>query len=136
VKNLDPDVTEPLLMETFGDCGHSPLSLDMDLAIAFNIFSISSGDIASIKIMWPRTDEEKERTSNRGRPLNRSFIPVPPFSLLSVLLGFVSFMTRDGAEKAMERLQDADLKGSYIKLGWGTYPLVLQFSILFHVLPC
>jgi hypothetical protein len=70
--------------------------------------------------MWPRTDEEKERTSNRGW---QRIIALPVLTLFShlssALVGFVSFMTRDGAEKAMSRLQDANLKGGYIKLGWG-----------------
>lgn len=41
------------------------------------------GPLASVKIMWPRTDEERCRTSNRA---------------------FVAFMTRKDAERAMAAL--------------------------------
>lgn len=41
------------------------------------------GPLASVKIMWPRTDEERCRTSNRA---------------------FVAFMTRKDAEKALAAL--------------------------------
>lgn len=41
------------------------------------------GPLASVKIMWPRTDEERCRTSNRA---------------------FVAFMTRRDAERALAAL--------------------------------
>lgn len=41
------------------------------------------GPLASVKIMWPRTEEERCRTSNRA---------------------FVAFMTRKDAEKALAAL--------------------------------
>lgn len=41
------------------------------------------GPLASVKIMWPRTDEERCRTSNRA---------------------FVAFMTRKDAERALSSL--------------------------------
>lgn len=41
------------------------------------------GPLASVKIMWPRTDEERCRTSNRA---------------------FVAFMTRKDAERALAAL--------------------------------
>lgn len=46
------------------------------------------GPLASVKIMWPRTDEERCRTSNRA---------------------FVAFMTRKDAERALAAL-DGTLK--------------------------
>lgn len=46
------------------------------------------GPLASVKIMWPRTDEERTRVSNRG---------------------FVAFMTRKDAERAMAALDGTGL---------------------------
>ena len=42
------------------------------------------GPLASIKIMWPRTEEEKSRNRN---------------------CGFVAFMRREDAEKALEAMK-------------------------------
>lgn len=41
------------------------------------------GPLASVKIMWPRTDDERTRVTNRG---------------------FVAFMTRKDAERALAAL--------------------------------
>lgn len=41
------------------------------------------GPLASVKIMWPRTEEERTRVTNRG---------------------FVAFMTRKDAERALAAL--------------------------------
>jgi len=54
------------------------------------------GAVASVKVMWPRTEEEKERTSNRG---------------------FVSFMQRRDAEKCMRKVHT--VHGKELILGWG-----------------
>ncbi|XP_031427922.1 U2 snRNP-associated SURP motif-containing protein isoform X2 [Clupea harengus] len=56
------------------------------------------GPLASVKIMWPRTDEERTRVSNRG---------------------FVAFMTRKDAERAMAALDGKTIMGFEMKLGWG-----------------
>ena len=64
--NLSPMITEDLLCREFG------------------VF----GPIASVKIMWPRTDEERDR----GRHC-----------------GFVSFMDRKSAEKALAMNGEAHL---------------------------
>uniref|UniRef100_A0A3B5LMY1 Zgc:163098 n=1 Tax=Xiphophorus couchianus TaxID=32473 RepID=A0A3B5LMY1_9TELE len=56
------------------------------------------GPLASVKIMWPRTDEERCRTSNRA---------------------FVAFMTRKDAERAMAALDGKVIMGFEMKLGWG-----------------
>ncbi|KAI8817249.1 uncharacterized protein EV422DRAFT_622733 [Fimicolochytrium jonesii] len=56
------------------------------------------GPIASVKIMWPRTQEEKERNRN---------------------CGFVSFMTREAAQEALKNLDGKDLRGNVLKVGWG-----------------
>lgn len=56
------------------------------------------GPLASVKIMWPRNDEERCRTSNRA---------------------FVAFMTRKDAEKALASLDGKVVMGFEMKLGWG-----------------
>uniref|UniRef100_A0A3B4A0Y8 Uncharacterized protein n=1 Tax=Periophthalmus magnuspinnatus TaxID=409849 RepID=A0A3B4A0Y8_9GOBI len=55
------------------------------------------GPLASVKIMWPRNDEERNRTSNRA---------------------FVAFMTRKDAERALAALEKI-IMGFEMKLGWG-----------------
>jgi U2-associated protein SR140 len=61
---------------------------------------ITSGDLYSVKIMWPRTAEERSRNRNTG---------------------FVCFMTRKDAENAMEAYCDADPleTGRRMLLRWG-----------------
>mmetsp|Transcript_36985 Transcript_36985/g.47798 ORF Transcript_36985/g.47798 Transcript_36985/m.47798 type:complete len:1038 (+) Transcript_36985:104-3217(+) len=56
------------------------------------------GEIYSVKIMWPRTDEEKARKRN---------------------CGFVSFMQRPDAADAKEAMHNADVDGYVITVGWG-----------------
>ncbi|KAF9318428.1 hypothetical protein BG003_011252 [Podila horticola] len=56
------------------------------------------GPIASIKIMWPRTQEEIDRHRN---------------------CGFVSFMDRADAAVALKEMDGMDLVGYTMKLGWG-----------------
>ena len=75
VGNLAPAVTEAILINTFG------------------IY----GDIASVKIMWPRTEEEHRRGRN---------------------CGFVSFMHREDAEEALHHLRDEPILGQPIRCGW------------------
>ncbi|XP_037089762.1 U2 snRNP-associated SURP motif-containing protein-like [Pollicipes pollicipes] len=74
--NLSPKLSEQRLMEIFG----------------------RYGPLASIKIMWPRNDEERLRGRN---------------------CGFVAFMTRRDAEAALEDLSGKDVEGYEMKLGWG-----------------
>jgi hypothetical protein len=56
------------------------------------------GEIYSVKIMWPRTDEERNRKRN---------------------CGFVSFMVRGDAADAKEAMHNAELEGYCISVGWG-----------------
>lgn len=56
------------------------------------------GDIASVKIMWPRTQEANDRQHNSG---------------------FVLFMRRRDAEDAMNELQGAEWHGHNLRLDWG-----------------
>lgn len=51
------------------------------------------GPLASIKIMWPRSDEEKARQRN---------------------CGFVAFMSRKDGERALKNLNGENIK-SYLK---------------------
>ncbi|CAK9293338.1 unnamed protein product [Gordionus sp. m RMFG-2023] len=74
--NLNPKVNEEKLCELFGEFG----------------------PLASVKIMWPRTEEEIARNKN---------------------CGFVAYMNRKDGEKALEKLRGIDLQGYEMKLGWG-----------------
>ncbi len=56
------------------------------------------GAIASVKIMWPRTDEERARERNSG---------------------FVQFMERRSAERAKNALDGTTLLGRQITISWG-----------------
>ena len=56
------------------------------------------GPIASVKIMWPRTQEEKDRNRN---------------------CGFVSFMDRDCAAQALKNMDGKELLGYVMRVGWG-----------------
>ena len=60
------------------------------------------GPLASVKIMWPRTEEEKARNRN---------------------CGFVAYMRRKDGEKALNAL-----KGWAVFLGIFIESLVIQFS--------
>lgn len=56
------------------------------------------GPLASVKIMWPRTDEERARNRN---------------------CGFVAFMCRSDGERAIRLVNGRDVLGYEMKLGWG-----------------
>ena len=56
------------------------------------------GPLASVKVMWPRTDEERARNRN---------------------CGFVAFMNRKDGERAIKHLNGKDIMGYEMKLGWG-----------------
>ncbi|KAH0923403.1 hypothetical protein HID58_023421 [Brassica napus] len=56
------------------------------------------GPIASVKIMWPRTDEEKRRQRN---------------------CGFVSFMHRADGQAAEDEMQGIIMYEYELKIGWG-----------------
>nr|XP_049692427.1 U2 snRNP-associated SURP motif-containing protein isoform X2 [Helicoverpa armigera] len=74
--NLNPKITEQQLMEIFG----------------------RYGPLASIKIMWPRSDEEKARGRN---------------------CGFVAFMSRKDGERALRCINGKEIMSYEMKLGWG-----------------
>ncbi len=74
--NLSPNLTEKTLSELFG----------------------KYGPLASIKIMWPRTEDEKARGRN---------------------CGFVAYMSRRDGERALEHLLGKDVDGFEMKMGWG-----------------
>ncbi|CAF0975495.1 unnamed protein product [Didymodactylos carnosus] len=56
------------------------------------------GPLASVKIMYPRTDEEKSRGSN---------------------CGFVAYMSRKDAERAINELDGYELDNLRVRLSWG-----------------
>lgn len=96
--NLNPKITEQQLMEIFG----------------------KYGPLASVKIMWPRSDEEKARGRN---------------------CGFVAFMARKDAERALRRLAGKDVMGYEMKLGWGksvpimTHPIYIPPKLQQYAMP-
>ncbi|XP_047969744.1 LOW QUALITY PROTEIN: protein RRC1-like [Salvia hispanica] len=76
VGNLSPQVDENFLLRTFG----------------------RFGPIASVKIMWPRTEEERRRQRN---------------------CGFVAFMNRTEAQAAKDEMQGVVVYEYELKIGWG-----------------
>ncbi|KAH6782174.1 RNA recognition motif protein [Perilla frutescens var. frutescens] len=76
VGNLSPQVDENFLLRTFGRFGPT----------------------ASVKIMWPRTEEERRRQRN---------------------CGFVSFMNRADAQAAKDEMQGVVVYEYELKIGWG-----------------
>ncbi|XP_057865763.2 protein RRC1 [Cryptomeria japonica] len=76
VGNLSPQVDENFLLRTFG----------------------RFGPIASVKIMWPRTEEEHRRQRN---------------------CGFVAFMNRADGQAAKDEMQGVVVYEYELKIGWG-----------------
>ncbi|EFJ48766.1 hypothetical protein VOLCADRAFT_104604 [Volvox carteri f. nagariensis] len=76
VGNLAPEVDEEVLKIEFG----------------------RFGAIASVKVMWPRDEEQRRKGRN---------------------CGFVAFMRRDDAETAMRKLNGITLHGNELHIGWG-----------------
>lgn len=95
--NLNPKISEQQLMELFG----------------------RYGPLASIKIMWPRSEEEKSRGRN---------------------CGFVAYMSRVDAERALKNLNGRDVMGYEMKLGWGksvtilNHPIFIPPALVEHVM--
>ncbi|XP_074604810.1 U2 snRNP-associated SURP motif-containing protein isoform X2 [Brevipalpus obovatus] len=96
--NINPKMTEQQLMENFG----------------------KYGPLASVKIMWPRSDEERARNRN---------------------CGFVAFMNRKDGERAMRALNGKFVMGYEMKLGWGkavpipSHPIYIPPKLLELTLP-
>ena len=76
VNNLAPDIDESMLLREFG----------------------RFGAIGSVKVMWPRDDDQRRRGRNTG---------------------FVAFMRREDAERAKEALDGVFLRDLQLALGWG-----------------
>jgi U2-associated protein SR140 len=86
------DTGDPLTTNLY--VGNLAPSLDEHvLKLAFGKF----GPIASVKIMWPRDEEQR----SRGR-----------------MSGFVAFMTRRSAEDALAEMQGLMLHDAELRLGW------------------
>lgn len=96
--NLNPKITEQQLMELFG----------------------KYGPLASVKIMWPRSEEEKSRGRN---------------------CGFVAFMARKDAERALRGLTGKDVMSYEMKLGWGkavpimAHPIYIPPNLAIYAMP-
>lgn len=96
--NLSPKLTEIALTEMFG----------------------KFGPLASIKIMYPRTDDEK----NRGKHC-----------------GFVAFMSRRDGERSLAALAGKNIEGFEMRMGWGKpvpiplHPIYIPPALLKYTLP-
>ncbi|KAM9317430.1 U2 snRNP-associated SURP motif-containing protein isoform 2-T2 [Gastrophryne carolinensis] len=96
--NINPQMNEEMLCHEFG----------------------KFGPLASVKIMWPRTDEERARERN---------------------CGFVAFMNRRDAERALKNLNGKMVMAFEMKLGWGKavpippHPIYIPPSMMEHTLP-
>ncbi|XP_074448608.1 U2 snRNP-associated SURP motif-containing protein isoform X5 [Larus michahellis] len=96
--NINPQMNEEMLCQEFG----------------------RFGPLASVKIMWPRTDEERARERN---------------------CGFVAFMNRRDAERALKNLNGKMIMSFEMKLGWGKavpippHPIYIPPSMMEHTLP-
>ncbi|XP_006027324.2 U2 snRNP-associated SURP motif-containing protein isoform X8 [Alligator sinensis] len=96
--NINPQMNEEMLCQEFG----------------------RFGPLASVKIMWPRTDEERARERN---------------------CGFVAFMSRRDAERALKNLNGKMIMSFEMKLGWGKavpippHPIYIPPSMMEHTLP-
>ncbi|XP_056868376.1 U2 snRNP-associated SURP motif-containing protein isoform X2 [Takifugu flavidus] len=96
--NINPQMNEEMLCQEFG----------------------RYGPLASVKIMWPRTDEERARERN---------------------CGFVAFMNRRDAERALKHLNGKMIMNFEMKLGWGKgvpippHPIYIPPSMMEHTLP-
>jgi U2-associated protein SR140 len=76
IGNIHPKMNEEMLCHTFG----------------------KYGALASVKVMWPRTEEERSRNKN---------------------CGFVAFMKREDAEKCLDDMKGSEIMGYQIQIGWG-----------------
>lgn len=96
--NLNPKISEQELMKLFG----------------------KYGPLASIKIMWPRSEEEKSRNRN---------------------CGFVAYMSRKDAERALRNLNGVDVMSYEMKMGWGkavpimTHPIYIPQVLIEYSMP-
>ncbi|XP_049332338.1 U2 snRNP-associated SURP motif-containing protein [Astyanax mexicanus] len=90
---FDDDPTVPTTTNLYIGCINPKMTEEM-LCKEFGKY----GPLASVKIMWPRTEEERTRVTNRG---------------------FVAFMTRKDAERALAALDGKTVMGFEMKLGWG-----------------
>lgn len=96
--SLNPKLTESQLCEIFG----------------------RYGPLASIKIMWPRTDEERTRNRN---------------------CGFVAFMCRKDGERAMKAMNGRMVMDFEMRLGWGkavpipAHPIYIPKNLLELTMP-
>lgn len=76
IGNINPKMTEEMLCQHFG----------------------KFGPLASVKIMWPRTEEERSRNRN---------------------CGFVAFMRRRDAERSLDDMKGSTILGYEVEIGWG-----------------
>ncbi|ORY26262.1 hypothetical protein BCR39DRAFT_541703 [Naematelia encephala] len=75
---------------------------------SLGLFFAKHGPVGTVKIMWPRGDED----TSIGASISSTRRAKPG------LQGFVSYMKRSDAEKAVEELNGIEWGGSLIRVGW------------------
>lgn len=83
-----------------------PTVNENDLCDVFTAY----GPLASVKIMWPRTDEERARNRNSG---------------------FVAYMIRQDAELAIKSLIGCSIKNYDLRLGWAKQVIIPPMPIAY-----
>ncbi|KIY74396.1 hypothetical protein CYLTODRAFT_416235 [Cylindrobasidium torrendii FP15055 ss-10] len=76
---------------------------------SLGMFFARLGPVASVKVMWPRTDG----TMGPGTDMTAS-----RRAKNTGLSGFVSYMTREDAEDAVRELDGSEWGGSVLRVGW------------------
>jgi len=89
VSNLNPIMNEEQLCKVFG----------------------KYGPLASVKIMWPRTEEEKQKNRN---------------------CGFVAYMNRLDGERALADIEGKDVMDYEMKIGWGKSVPIPPLPVYIH----
>jgi len=87
ISNLSPKTNEQELMQRFGHYGL----------------------LASVKIMWPRSDDDKARNAN---------------------CGFVAYMNRRDAEQGLAELDGTSINGQTLRLSWYLSCFIFIFSFI------
>ncbi|WVR09161.1 hypothetical protein IAU60_006223 [Kwoniella sp. DSM 27419] len=89
---------------------------------SLGLFFAKLGPVGTVKIMWPRGDEDT--SIGAGMTVTRRHKPG--------LSGFVSYMKRDGAERAVREYDGMDWGGSVLRVGWSK-PVPMPLRALYDL---
>lgn len=90
-------------------CGISPEMHDKELMETFGKF----GALASVKILYPKSEEERLKNKGRGNS------------------GFICFMTRDSAEEAKLEMDQTSVKNYKLKVQWAKSIKALPYTPIY-----